>query len=62
MERTLLGTAICMLLVFLCGYPLSKSFRGRTANAWFFVFTMLFSGGLVPLYIVVQKLGLLNSI
>lgn len=61
-ERTLLGTAICMLLVFLCGYPLSKSFRGRTAYAWFFVFTMLFSGGLVPLYIVVQKLGLMNSI
>jgi putative aldouronate transport system permease protein len=62
--RTALGTALCMVLVFLCAYPLSKEngFKGRSAYAWFFVFTMLFSGGLVPSYIVMQKLGLMNSI
>ncbi|SDX93222.1 carbohydrate ABC transporter permease [Paenibacillus sp. CF384] len=62
--RTMLGTTLCMALVFLCAYPLSKDkgFKGRSAYAWFFVFTMLFSGGLVPSYIVMQKLGLMNSI
>ncbi|WP_274361654.1 carbohydrate ABC transporter permease [Paenibacillus thermotolerans] len=64
-KRTVLGTGISMALVFLAAYPLSKDesvFRGRTVYAWFFVFTMLFSGGLVPWYIVIQKLHLMNSI
>lgn len=64
-QRTLLGTAITMSLVFLTAYPLSKeenAFRGRSAYSWIFVFTMLFNGGLVPTYILVQKLGLMNSI
>ncbi|MHA6483416.1 carbohydrate ABC transporter permease [Paenibacillus sp. strain BS8-2] len=65
LQRTLLGTSIGMALVFLAAYPLSKEenmFRGRSLYAWFFVFTMLFSGGMVPSYILVQKLGLMNSI
>ncbi|TLS48544.1 carbohydrate ABC transporter permease [Paenibacillus antri] len=64
-ERTALGTVISMALIFLTAYPLSKedyTFKGRTAYAWFFVFTMLFSGGMVPLYILVQKLHLMNTI
>ncbi|MGG4145873.1 carbohydrate ABC transporter permease [Paenibacillus algorifonticola] len=63
--RTVLGTAIALSLSILIGYALSKEsseFRGRNIYAWFFVFTMLFSGGLIPGYIVVQKLGLLNTV
>lgn len=64
-ERVVLGTLIGMLITILIAYPLSKEssvFRWRTAYAWFFVFTMLFSGGLIPLYLVVRATGLLNSI
>jgi len=64
-ERVLLGTGIGMLVTVLTAYPLSKMntlFRGRTMYTWFFVFTMLFNGGLIPTYIVVQKMQLMNSI
>lgn len=64
-KRTILGTAITMSIVFMTAYPLSKesrSFKGRSIYAWVLVFTMLFNGGLVPMYILVQKLGLMNSI
>lgn len=64
-ERTALGTAVGMAVTVLAAYPLSKDnsvFRRRSAYSWFFVATLLFSGGLVPTYIVVQKLGLLNSL
>ncbi|MEK3877757.1 carbohydrate ABC transporter permease [Paenibacillus sp. FSL M7-0420] len=63
--RTVLGTAITMFLTMLAAYSMSKDdryFRGRTMYAWFFVFTMLFHGGLIPTYLVVQKTGLTNSI
>lgn len=63
-ERTALGTGISMLVIFLTAYPLSKEdsfFRGRSVYAWFFVFTMLFSGGMVPSYILIQKLHMMNT-
>lgn len=63
--RTVLGTTVAVAMSILIGYSLSKEtneFKGRNIYAWFFVFTMLFSGGLIPGYMVVQKLGLLNSI
>lgn len=65
LERTLLGTAISMIVIFLAAYALSKEesvFKGRGIYAWFFVFTMLFNGGLVPWYITIQNLNLMNSI
>ncbi|MBP2246860.1 ABC-type glycerol-3-phosphate transport system permease component [Paenibacillus xylanexedens] len=49
----------------LTAFPLSKediSFKGRSLYTWFFVFTILFSGGLIPSYILIQKLGLMNTI
>lgn len=64
-ERVVLGTGIGMAVTVLTAYPLSKMhlrFRGRALYTWFFVFTMLFNGGLIPTYIVVQKMGLMNSI
>lgn len=63
-KRTVLGTALTLLLAFLAAYPLSKEasvFRARNVYSWVFVFTMIFSGGLVPFYIVIQKLHLINS-
>nr|WP_197997932.1 MULTISPECIES: carbohydrate ABC transporter permease [Paenibacillus] len=63
-QRTVLGTLLSMTLVFLTAYPLSKEslhFKGRSLYAWFFIFTMLFSGGLIPSYILIQKLGLINT-
>ncbi|WJH32523.1 carbohydrate ABC transporter permease [Paenibacillus sp. CC-CFT747] len=63
--RTVIGTAIAMAVTFLTAYPLSKEsavFRSRTWYSWFFVITLLFGGGLVPTYIVIQKLGLMNSL
>ncbi|MFX3635759.1 MAG: carbohydrate ABC transporter permease [Candidatus Pristimantibacillus sp.] len=63
-QRTVIGTALTLLLAFMAAYPLSKEntqFKGRTIYSWIFVFAMVFSGGLVPFYIVIQKLGLMGS-
>lgn len=65
LERTVLATVIGMALVLITAYPLAKedsAFRGRSIYTWFLVFTILFSGGLIPSYILVQKLGLMDTI
>lgn len=59
--RTALGTLFSMFVITTAGYALSKDFRGRTPLMWFFVFTMLFGGGLIPTYIVNTTLGLKNN-
>lgn len=59
--RTAVGTLFSMFVIVTAGYALSKDFRGRTALMWFFVFTMLFSGGLIPSYILNSALGLKNN-
>jgi ABC-type sugar transport system, permease component len=64
-QRTALGTAIGMLLIVLAAYALSKDshgFRSRSLYTWFFLFTMLFSGGIVPSYMLIRNLDLMNSI
>ncbi|GIP16117.1 protein LplC [Paenibacillus montaniterrae] len=64
-ERTVIATVIGMVIVLITAFPLSKedaNFKGRSMYTWFFVFTILFSGGLIPSYILVQKLGLMDSI
>lgn len=44
-------------------YPLSrKDFYGRNTFMLFFVFTMFFSGGLIPTYLLVKNLGMVNTI
>ncbi|MBY0203287.1 carbohydrate ABC transporter permease [Paenibacillus cucumis (ex Kampfer et al. 2016)] len=63
-QRTVLGTLLSMIVVILAAYPLSRenrSFKRRNIYTWYFVFTMLFSGGLIPFYILIQKLNLLNT-
>jgi len=59
--RTVIGTVFSMFVVTTAGYALSKEFKGRTIIMWLFVFTMLFSGGLIPSYILNSSLGLRNN-
>jgi len=56
------GTVINLLMTVLAAYPLSrKQFLARNYIMGIFTFTMLFSGGLIPLYLLVMDLGLLNT-
>lgn len=60
---TIVGTAINLILTLLLAYPLSR--KGMPYRNWFLlmiVFTMLFSGGTIPTYLVVKATGLLNSV
>lgn len=60
---TVLGTAMGVLFTFLAAYPLSKpELRLRKPLVLFFVFTMMFSGGLIPSFILMKGLGLYNTI
>jgi len=61
---TVVGTGLGLLLMTMTGFVLNvKSFRYRSAVAFFFYFTTLFSGGLVPTYLLyVKYLGLKDSI
>ncbi|BCY09893.1 carbohydrate ABC transporter permease [Actinoplanes sp. L3-i22] len=56
------GTAISVTLTVAIAYPLSRrTFFGRNVIMTLLIFTMLFSGGLIPTYMVVQDLGMLNT-
>lgn len=59
---TVLGTLVNLILTTLTAYPLSCSkLFGKKGITWYFLFTMFFSGGLMPLYITINDLGLLNT-
>ncbi|HWJ78756.1 MAG TPA: carbohydrate ABC transporter permease [Niallia sp.] len=59
---TLVGTLVCLFFTFTMAYPLSrKNLMGRNLFMNMVVFSMLFSGGMIPTYIVVKSLGLLDS-
>ncbi len=65
LERAALGFALNMTLTVLCAYPLSKQtkdFRLRTAYAWYFVATILFSGGLIPWFLTINATGLVDTV
>lgn len=64
-QRVVLGTLVNLALIVLTAYPLSKTkdkVMGRGIYMSFFVFTMLFNGGLIPTYLIVVKTGLIDSI
>ncbi|ETT73347.1 carbohydrate ABC transporter permease [Paenibacillus sp. FSL R7-0204] len=61
-ERTLAGTLLSMALTVTAAYTLSRSFYGRSFYSWFFVFTMLFNGGLIPTYLLITQLHLTNTL
>ncbi len=61
--RTALGTAFTVAATMSMGYPLAKRYLPlRTFWTIFVLITMLFSGGIVPLFVLVRTLGLINSI
>lgn len=56
------GTVVSVLLTMLLAYPLSrKEFYGRNVVTKFILFTMLFTGGIIPLYLTVRNLGIYNT-
>ncbi|MDF2963767.1 MAG: carbohydrate transporter permease [Paenibacillus sp.] len=59
---TVFGTLINVVMTILAAYPLSrKDFYGKNMFMFLFVFTMMFTGGLIPTYLLVKDLGLLNT-
>ncbi len=60
--RSAFGTALALFIYSLTAYPLSKSkFPGVKLFTFLFVFTMLFDGGVIPNYILIRRLGLMNT-
>ncbi|WP_080839235.1 carbohydrate ABC transporter permease [Cohnella massiliensis] len=60
---TVVGTIVNLLLTTIAAYPLSRrNLKGRTFFLLFIVVTMLFNGGLIPTYLIVQSLGILNTV
>lgn len=59
---TVIGVALSMAFTIFAAYPLSKRvFYGRRPITLAIVFTMLFQGGLIPSYMLIKNLGLLDS-
>ncbi|MEU7837185.1 MULTISPECIES: carbohydrate ABC transporter permease [unclassified Nonomuraea] len=59
---TAVGTVVQVLLTFTMAYPLAKRYLpGRTLVLNLVIFTLVFTGGMIPTYLVVRDLGLLDS-
>ena len=60
---TVVGTVICLFVTILGAYPLSrKRFRARKFFAIYFIITMYFSGGMIPSYLLIARLGMMDKI
>ena len=60
---TFVGTIISIVLTLFAAYPLSRNdFRGGSILMKLFLFTMMFNGGLVPTYLLVRNLGMVDTI
>lgn len=59
---TTLGTGINVVLTLTGGYALSRNLVGRNWFMFLIVFTMFFSGGLIPSYLFIKELGMYNTI
>jgi multiple sugar transport system permease protein/putative aldouronate transport system permease protein len=56
------GTLVNVAVTVLASYPLSRrDFKYRRPILFFFTFTMFFSGGIIPLYILVNNMGIMNT-
>nr|WP_260503850.1 carbohydrate ABC transporter permease [Paenibacillus illinoisensis] len=63
--RVALALVLNMILIILMAYPLSKSkreFKGRNIYMNIMIFAMLFSGGMIPSYLLIKNLDMLNTI
>ncbi|MEC0177803.1 carbohydrate ABC transporter permease [Paenibacillus favisporus] len=60
--RTVVGTAVSIFCISMLAYALSKrNLIGWKYFSFFFVFTMYFGGGLIPTYMVIKSVGLIDS-
>lgn len=59
---TLTGTALSVVVTMMAAYALSRNFSGKKFINFIFVFTMFFSGGLIPQFLMNQKLGLHDTV
>lgn len=60
--RTLAGTLLTLVVTLLAAYPLSKkNLPGRNAVTIFILVTMFFSGGIIPSYLLIRSLGLIDK-
>ncbi len=63
--RVLLGTVVTIAIILLMAYPLSKTkveLPARNIIMWLLVFCMMFNGGLVPWFMTMTNIGMLNNI
>lgn len=63
-RRAIYGWAISMFVTVIAAYPMSLSkriFPARQGFVVYFMITMLFNGGMIPTYMVIKELGLLNN-
>lgn len=59
---TVVGTLINLIITVIAAYPLSRpKFHGKNIIMALFVFTMMISGGLIPTYLLVKDIGILNT-
>ena len=58
---TFTGTALSVLITMACAYALTRDFPGKRVISVLIVFTMFFSGGLIPIYLNVRSLHLYNT-
>lgn len=59
---TVSSTVLGVIVTVLCAYPLSrKDLKGRNTIMFLVTFTMLFSGGIIPNYLLIRSLNLINS-
>lgn len=64
-QRVVYGSMITFFVVLLMAYPLSKTskdFKYRNIIMWLLIFCMLFNGGLVPWYMTMKSIGMINNI
>lgn len=60
---TVVGTSINIVVTMIAAYVMSRhDLPGRDGIMMFFAFTMFFSGGLIPTYILIQRLNMLNTV
>ncbi|MDQ0257355.1 putative aldouronate transport system permease protein [Evansella vedderi] len=60
---TVVGTIVSLSLTLMMGYALSKSrLLGKNVIIYLVIFTIIFQGGMIPTYLLVRDLGLLNSL
>ena len=59
----IIGTSINVILTMICAYPMArKDLWGRSLLSFLFTFTMLFSGGMIPNYLLVRGLGMVDTV